>query len=52
MVDQITEVREAPGPGIDICVDMHGRFDTTSGKRVAKAMEPLKLIILHTLCPT
>ena len=51
MVDQITAVREALGPDIDICVDMHGRFDTTSGKRVAKAMEPLKLMWLEEPIP-
>ena len=51
MVDQITAVREALGPEIDICVDMHGRFDTTSGKRVAKAMEPLHLMWLEEPIP-
>ena len=51
MVDQITAVREALGPDVDICVDMHGRFDTTSGKRVAKAMEPLQLMWLEEPIP-
>ena len=51
MVDQITAVREAVGPHVDICVDMHGRFDTTSGKRVAKAMEPLNLMWLEEPIP-
>ncbi len=51
MVDQITAVRESLGPHVDICVDMHGRFDTTSGKRVAKAMEPLHLMWLEEPIP-
>ncbi|WKN43163.1 mandelate racemase/muconate lactonizing enzyme family protein [Tunicatimonas pelagia] len=51
MVDQITAVRESVGVNVDICVDMHGRFDTTSGKRVAKAMEPLHLMWLEEPIP-
>ena len=51
MVNQITAVREAVGSHVDICVDMHGRFDTTSGKRVAKAMEPLNLMWLEEPIP-
>lgn len=51
MVDQISAVREAVGPNVDVCVDMHGRFDMTSGKRVAKAMEPLNLMWLEEPIP-
>ncbi|MDN5213309.1 mandelate racemase/muconate lactonizing enzyme family protein [Fulvivirgaceae bacterium BMA12] len=51
MLDQISAVRAELGPDIDICVDMHGRFDTTSGKRVAKAMEPLQLMWLEEPIP-
>lgn len=51
MYDQIAAAREAVGPNIDICVDMHGRYDLTTGKRVAKMMEPLKLMWLEEPIP-
>jgi galactonate dehydratase len=51
MVDQMTAVREAVGPDIDICVDMHGRYDAITGEQVAKLMEPLKLMWLEEPIP-
>jgi galactonate dehydratase len=51
MVDQMTAAREAVGPNIDICADMHGRYDATTGERVAKLMEPLKLMWLEEPIP-
>lgn len=51
MYNQIAAVREAVGPHIDICVDMHGRYDTTTGQRVAKMMEPLNLMFLEEPIP-
>lgn len=51
MVDQMTAAREAVGPNIDICADMHGRYDTTTGERVAKLMEPLNLMWLEEPIP-
>ncbi len=51
MVNQISAVREAVGPDIDICVDCHGRFDEPSGMRIAKAMEPLDLMWLEEPTP-
>ena len=51
MHNQIAAVRQAVGPKIDICVDMHGRYDTTTGKRVAKMMEPLNLLFLEEPFP-
>ena len=51
MVDQITAVREAVGPEIDVCVDMHGRYDMTTGEQVAKRMEPLNLMWLEEPIP-
>ena len=51
MYNQIAGVREAVGSKVDICVDMHGRYDTTTGKRVAKMMEPLKLLFLEEPFP-
>ncbi|RCR71094.1 mandelate racemase/muconate lactonizing enzyme family protein [Larkinella punicea] len=51
MYNQIAAVRKAVGPKIDICVDMHGRYDMTTGKRVAKMMEPLNLMFLEEPIP-
>jgi len=51
MYDQIAAAREAIGPKIDICVDMHGRYDMVTGKQVAKLMEPLKLMWLEEPVP-
>lgn len=51
MFDQISAAREAVGPNIDICVDMHGRYDTVTGKQVAKRMEPLNLMWLEEPVP-
>jgi galactonate dehydratase len=48
---QITAVREAVGPKVDICVDCHGRFDEQSAHRIAKAMEPLGLMWLEEPVP-
>ena len=51
MVDQITAAREAVGPNIDICVDMHGRYDAITGEQVAKRLEPLNLMWLEEPIP-
>jgi len=51
MYNQIASVRKAVGPKIDICVDMHGRYDVTTGRRVAKMMEPLNLMFLEEPIP-
>ncbi|MDW3649361.1 MAG: mandelate racemase/muconate lactonizing enzyme family protein [Bacteroidia bacterium] len=51
MYDQIAAAREAVGPDIDICADMHGRYDAISGHQVAKMMEPLKLMWLEEPIP-
>src|SRR5690606_25861191 len=42
MVDQMTAAREAVGPNIDICADMHGRYAATTGAKDAKLLEPSK----------
>jgi len=47
MVDQISAAREAVGPNVDICVDMHGRYDAVTGQQVAKRLEPLNLMWLE-----
>lgn len=51
MVDQITAAREAVGPNVDICVDMHGRYDAVTGHQVAKRLEPLNLMWLEEPIP-
>jgi galactonate dehydratase len=51
MVDQISAAREAVGPNIDICVDMHGRYDAVTGQAVAKLLEPRKVIWLEEPIP-
>jgi galactonate dehydratase len=51
MVDQMTAAREAVGPNIDICVDMHGRYDAPTGQQVAKRLEPLNLMWLEEPIP-
>ncbi len=51
MFEQISAVREAVGPKIDICVDMHGRYDAYTAQVVAKEMEPLNLMWLEEPIP-
>jgi len=51
MVDQMTAARDAVGPNIDICVDMHGRYDAVTGQAVAKRLEPLNLMWLEEPIP-
>lgn len=47
MVDQMSAAREEVGPNIDICADMHGRYDLPTAQQVAKRMEPLNLMWLE-----
>ncbi|HEY5748470.1 MAG TPA: mandelate racemase/muconate lactonizing enzyme family protein [Chryseolinea sp.] len=51
MYDQISAVRKAVGPKIDICVDMHGRYDAVTGQQVAKRFESLNLLWLEEPIP-
>jgi galactonate dehydratase len=51
MYNAIAAVRKEAGPNIDVCVDMHGRYDATTGRRVAKMMEPLNLMWLEEPIP-
>jgi galactonate dehydratase len=51
MYDQISAARKAVGDKIDICVDMHGRYDSTTGEQVAKLFEPLNLMWLEEPIP-
>ena len=40
MYDQIAAARKEVGANIDICADMHGRYDAITGEQVAKRLEP------------
>lgn len=51
MVDQLTAAREAVGPNIDICGDMHARYDYPTAQRVAERLEPLNLMWLEEPVP-
>jgi galactonate dehydratase len=51
MVDQLTAARKAVGPNIDICADMHARYDYPTGQQVAKRVEPLNLMWLEEPVP-
>ncbi len=51
MVERVAAVREAVGPGIDLAIDMHGRYDIASGIAVARAMAPFELLWLEEPVP-
>lgn len=51
MYDQMAAARQAVGPNIDICADMHGRYDFPTGQRAAKVLEPLNLMWLEEPIP-
>jgi galactonate dehydratase len=51
MYNQVAAIRKAVGPKIDVCIDMHGRYDAPTGERVAKMMEPLNLMWLEEPIP-
>ena len=51
MVDQVAAARAAVGPNVDICCDMHGRYDLPTGKKVAELLEPYNLMWLEEPVP-
>ncbi len=51
MMRKIAFVREFFPKRVDLAVDMHGRYDMTTGKRVAKEAEPFKLLWLEEPVP-
>jgi galactonate dehydratase len=51
MIRKIAFVREFFPKRVDLAVDMHGRYDMTTGKRVAKEAEPFKLLFLEEPVP-
>ncbi len=51
MVAKVAAVREAVGPHVDVAMDLHGRYDTPSGIRIAQALEPFDLMWLEEPVP-
>jgi galactonate dehydratase len=51
MVAKVGFTRELYAKNIDLAVDMHARYDATTGKRVAKELEPFKLMWLEEPVP-
>jgi galactonate dehydratase len=51
MVAKVAFMREAIGKNIDLPVDMHGRYDAGTAKRVAREVEPFKLLWLEEPVP-
>jgi galactonate dehydratase len=51
MVGKVRSVREAVGPDIDVAMDLHGVYDTSSGIRIAQALEPYHLLWLEEPVP-
>jgi galactonate dehydratase len=51
MVAKVAFTREQYPKQIDLAADMHGRYDATTGKRVAKELEPFKLMWLEEPVP-
>jgi galactonate dehydratase len=51
MLAKIAFVRGAFDTRVDLAVDMHGRYDLVTGKRVAREVEPFKLLFLEEPVP-
>lgn len=52
MEEQVAAAREAVGPKIDICIDMHGRYDFVTAQAVAQRLEKYNLMWLEEPMPT
>jgi galactonate dehydratase len=51
MVDRVAFMRESLPKSIELAVDMHGRYDLPTAKRVARELEPFKLVWLEEPVP-
>ena len=51
MLDKVAFMRESLPKRTDLAVDMHGRYDLGTAKRVAKELEPFKLLWLEEPVP-
>ena len=51
MIDKVSFMRESLPKRTDLAVDMHGRYDVGTAKRVAKELEPFRLLWLEEPVP-
>ena len=51
MVDKVKFMRESLPAGVDLAVDMHGRYDLGTAKRMAHELEPFRLLWLEEPVP-
>ncbi len=51
MVSWVKHVRESIPKEMELCCDMHGRYDAGTAKRVAKELEPFRLLWLEEPVP-
>jgi galactonate dehydratase len=51
MVKWVSHVRESIPSNMDLACDMHGRYDAPTGKKVAKTLEPFRLMWLEEPVP-
>lgn len=51
MVKWVSHVRESIPANMDLACDMHGRYDAPTAKKVAKALEPFRLMWLEEPVP-
>lgn len=51
MVKWVAHTRESFPANVDLACDMHGRYDAPTGKKVAKALEPFRLLWLEEPVP-
>jgi galactonate dehydratase len=51
MIAKVAFTREFYSKNFDLAVDMHARYDAATGKRVAKELEPFKLMWLEEPVP-
>lgn len=51
MIEKVAFMRESLPKNFDLAVDMHGRYDLGTAKRVAKELEPFRLMWLEEPVP-
>lgn len=51
MVKWVASVKDRIPANMDLACDMHGRYDAATGKKVAKALEPFRLLWLEEPVP-
>ncbi len=51
MIDKVAFMRESLPKNIELAADMHGRYDVGTAKRVAKELEPFRLLWLEEPVP-